>query len=73
MAESGRICVECGRLVAMFSGITINDASFHGECWLTGRRLIPKAGQPESPGKPSPPPYVPSPPHNHTSARRPAR
>jgi hypothetical protein len=43
MAESGKNCVECGRPVAMFSGITINDAAYHSHCWDTGRRLIPKA------------------------------
>jgi hypothetical protein len=33
MAESGRNCVECGRPVAMFSGITINGAAYHNHCW----------------------------------------
>jgi hypothetical protein len=34
MAESGRNCVECGRPVAMFSGITINGAAYHNQhCW----------------------------------------
>ena len=43
MAESGKTCVECGRPVAMFSGIAINGAAYHGRCWDTGRRLIPTA------------------------------
>jgi hypothetical protein len=43
MAESGKNCVECGRPVAMFSGLTINGAAYHSHCWDTGRRLIPKA------------------------------
>ena len=33
MIESERICVECGRPVAMFSGITINGARYHAHCW----------------------------------------
>ena len=43
MAESGKNCVECGRPVAMFSGLTINGAADHSHCWDTGRSLIPKA------------------------------
>ena len=45
MAESGKNCVECGRPVAMLSGLTINGAAYHSHCWDTGRRLIPKAGK----------------------------
>ena len=41
MAESGKNCVECGRPMALFSGITINGAAFHNPCWDNGRRLIP--------------------------------
>ena len=48
MAESRRNCVECGRPVAMFSGITINGAAYHNKCWDTGRRLVPK--DPPAPG-----------------------
>ena len=43
MAESGKNCVECGRSMALFSGITINGAAFHNPCWDIGRRIVPKA------------------------------
>jgi hypothetical protein len=43
MTESGKNCVECGRPVAMFSGITINGAAYHNHCWDNGRRIVPKA------------------------------
>ena len=42
MAESGNNCVECGRPVAMFSGITINGAAYHAHCWVRGE-TVPKA------------------------------
>lgn len=50
MAESGKNCVECGRPVAMFSGITVNTAAYHARCWdraepvpqpYTRRRVMP--------------------------------
>jgi hypothetical protein len=43
MAESGKKCVECGRPMALFSGLTINGAAYHTDCWDNGRRLIPQA------------------------------
>jgi hypothetical protein len=43
MAESGKNCVECGRPLAVFSGITINGAAYHNHCWDIGRRIVPKA------------------------------
>jgi hypothetical protein len=43
MAESGKTCVECGRPVAMFSGITINGATYHNHCWHYEDRPVPKA------------------------------
>jgi len=43
MAESGKTCVECGRPVAMYSGITINGAAYHNHCWDIGRRVVPNA------------------------------
>ena len=33
MADSGKNCLECGRPVAMFSGITIKGAAYHAYCW----------------------------------------
>ena len=42
MAESGKNCVECGRPVAMFSGITITGAAYHSHCWDRGES-VPKA------------------------------
>jgi len=42
MAESGRKCAECGRPMTLFSGITINGAAYHTDCWDTGRRFIPQ-------------------------------
>jgi hypothetical protein len=42
MAESGKTCVECGRPVAMFAGITINGAAYHAHCWDRGEP-VPKA------------------------------
>jgi hypothetical protein len=41
MAESGRSCVGCGHLIQMFSGISINGAAYHIDCW-------------DSPGEPAP-------------------
>ena len=32
MAESAN-CAECGRALEMFSGLTINDATYHPRCW----------------------------------------
>ena len=46
MAESGKNCVECGRPLAVFSGITINGAAYHNHCWDIGRRIVPKAPSP---------------------------
>jgi len=43
MAESGKNCVECGRPVAMSSGITINGATYHIHCWHYEGRPVPKA------------------------------
>lgn len=42
MAESGKNCVQCGRPVAVFSGITINGAAYHGHCWHYDGRPVPK-------------------------------
>jgi hypothetical protein len=42
MAESGKNCVQCGRPVAMFSGITINGAAYHSHCWHYDGRPAPK-------------------------------
>jgi hypothetical protein len=42
MAESGKNCVQCGRPVAMFSGITINGAAYHSHCWHYDGRPVPK-------------------------------
>jgi hypothetical protein len=53
MAESGRICAECGRPVAMFSGITINGARYHAHCWTIDGRL-PKPPPATSLGQPPP-------------------
>ena len=43
MAESGKNCVECGRPMALFSGLTINGAAYHTDCWDNGRRFILQA------------------------------
>jgi hypothetical protein len=32
MAESAK-CAECGRALEMFSGLTIDDATYHARCW----------------------------------------
>jgi hypothetical protein len=42
MAESGRNCVQCGRPIAMFLGITINGTAYHAHCWdLGGEPVMP--------------------------------
>jgi len=43
MIESERICVECGRPVAMFSGITINGSAYHAHCWTVDGPFPKKA------------------------------
>jgi hypothetical protein len=46
MAESGKTCVQCGRPVAVFSGITINGAAYHSHCWDYARpRVMPVVEQ----------------------------
>jgi hypothetical protein len=42
MAESGKNCVQCGRPVAVFSGITVNGAAYHSHCWHYDGRPVPK-------------------------------
>ena len=32
MAENAT-CTECGRVLEMLSGVTINDATYHARCW----------------------------------------
>jgi hypothetical protein len=32
MAENAK-CTECGRVLEMFSGLTIDDATYHARCW----------------------------------------
>jgi hypothetical protein len=49
MAESARMCAECGRPLVLFSGVTINGAAFHNQCWDGGRRLIPQPPPATSP------------------------
>ena len=49
MAESARMCAECGRPLVLFSGVTINGAAFHHSCWDGGRRLIPQPSPATSP------------------------
>jgi hypothetical protein len=41
MAESGE-CVECGRPMALLSGLTVNGTAYHIQCWLHGRP-VPQA------------------------------
>jgi hypothetical protein len=43
MAESLKKCVECGRPLASFSGLTINGNAYHTDCWDNGRRLTLQA------------------------------
>jgi hypothetical protein len=51
MADSARICVQCGQPVAKFSGITINGAAYHPRCWTVDgpRRKAPPATSVEPP------------------------
>jgi hypothetical protein len=42
MAESGRKCVECGHLLQMYSGITINGAAYHNHCWDRPGEPVPQ-------------------------------
>jgi len=46
MAESGKNCVQCGRPVAMFSGITINGTAYHNHCWHGGQPVRPPYTRP---------------------------
>jgi hypothetical protein len=48
MAESGNKCVECGRLLKLFSGLTVNGAMYHNTCWITRSKPVPQA-RPVSP------------------------
>ena len=50
MAESGNKCVECGRLLRLFSGLTVNGAMYHNTCWITRSKPVPQA-RPVSPMK----------------------
>jgi hypothetical protein len=43
MAESGNKCFECGRLLKLFSGLTINGAIYHDQCWITRSKPVPQA------------------------------
>ena len=33
MAETGRICVECGRSLKTSPGLMIDGAAYHTRCW----------------------------------------
>ena len=43
MAVSGRKCLECGRVVAMFTGLMVNGAAYHAICWDGRIKPVPKA------------------------------
>jgi hypothetical protein len=43
MAESGKKCVECGRPLEIFSGLTVNGDAYHTHCWDRRGRPVPQA------------------------------
>jgi predicted Fe-S protein YdhL (DUF1289 family) len=38
MADMGKICIECGRSVELFSWATIDGNAYHSVCWESTRR-----------------------------------
>jgi hypothetical protein len=41
MAESAKKCADCGLLLKVFSGLTINGDSYHDYCWERRPRPVP--------------------------------
>jgi hypothetical protein len=42
VAQSATKCVECGRPLELFSGLTVNGATYHDWCFGTRRKPIPQ-------------------------------
>jgi hypothetical protein len=43
MTESVTRCIECGHLMEMYSGVTLDGAAYHNRCWDSRVRAVPKA------------------------------